>query len=174
VIKCDYFDYRKYRDYRDYCHFLIHALNCRKRSHSHLEDAETESDTESKGSSRKSRKNREGLPVLHNGVISVKGLKLSQAIVSKSLYDGTQTLRLGDADLTLSMGGAFPLGILVLCADKVPVERHRDRNTRMLNFISMAQFALPPDLLHMVLESEPGDQDAWLVGYAKSAQQKLK
>ena len=111
---------------------------------------------------------------MHNGVISVKGLKLSQAIVSKSLYDGTETLRLGDADLRLSMGGAFTLGILVMCADKVPVERHRDRDARMLIFTSMAQFALPPDLVHMVMESEPGERDAWLVGYAKSAQQKLK
>ena len=174
MIKCDYFDGRDYRDYCDYCHFLIHALNCRKRSHSHLEDAETESDTESKGSSRKSRKNREGLPVLHNGVISVKGLKLSQAIVSKSLYDGTETLRLGDSVLRLSMGGAFTLGILILCADKIPIERHRDRDTRMLIFLSMAQFALPPDLVNMVLESDPSERDAWLVGYAKSAQQKLK
>ena len=63
---------------------------------------------------------------MHNGVISVKGLKLSQAIVPKSLYDGTETLCFGDADLRLSMGGAFTLGIL---ADKVLVERHRDRDT---------------------------------------------
>ena len=111
---------------------------------------------------------------MHNGVISVKGLKLSQAIVSKSLYDGTETLCLGDADLRLSMGGAFTLSIIVLCADKIPIERHRDRDTRMLVFQSLAQFVLPPDLVHMVLESEPGERDAWLVGYAKSAQQTLK
>ena len=59
------------------------------------------------------------------------------------------------------MGGAFTRGILVMCADKVPVERHRDHDARMLIFTSMAQFALPPDLVHMVMESEPGERDAW-------------
>ena len=111
---------------------------------------------------------------MHNGVISVNGLKLSHAIVSKSLYDGPETLRLGDSVLRLSMGGAFTLGVHILCADNIPIERHRDRDTRMLIFLSMAQFALPPDLVNMVLEPDPGKRDAWLVGYAKSSQQKLK
>ena len=70
-----------------YCHFLIHALNCRKQSTTHLDEAETESDSETKAAAKKSRKNRQGLSVLTNGVVSIKGLELSRAVVlTEQLY----------------------------------------------------------------------------------------
>ena len=93
-----------------YCHFLIHALNCRKQSLTHLDEVETESDSETKAAeAKKSRKNRQGLPCLHNGVVSIKGLALSRAIVSKSLFDArTEILSVGEYEIRVSMGGAFP------------------------------------------------------------------
>ena len=118
-----------------YCHFLIDALNCRKQNPTHLDEAETDSDSETKPPARKSRKNRQGLPCLHNGVVSIKGLALLMGIVSKSLYDGSEILRVGEYEIRLSMGGAFTMGILTWCADKIPNERNRDRETQYLVFL---------------------------------------
>ena len=39
-----------------YCHFLIHALNCRKQNTTHLDEAETESDSETKLQQKKIEK----------------------------------------------------------------------------------------------------------------------
>ena len=72
------------------------------------------------------------------------------------------------------MGGAYTMGILTWCADKIPTEKNRDRETRYLIFLSVAAFAIPPEKVKIVLESHSEERDAWLVGYAKSTQQKLK
>ena len=130
-----------------YCHFLINALNCRKQNTTHLDEAETDSDSEAKPAARKSRKIQQGLPCLPNGVVSIKGLELSRAIVSKSLYDGTVELRVGEYEIRVSMGGAFTMGILTWCADKIPNEKNRDRETRYLIFLSVAAFAIPPEMV---------------------------
>ena len=99
-----------------YCHFLIQVLHCRKRRSSQGDDAQIESDPESTDLASKSNKNRARRDVLHNGVVSVKALPLSQEIVFKSLYEEAQLIRVGDEEIRLSMGGAYTLGILIMSA----------------------------------------------------------
>ena len=102
------------------------------------------------------------------------GLSLLQEIVSKPLYDGAQEFRYGAHAFRLSLGSVHTLATLVLCPNNMPVERHRDKTTRWLMFLSIAHFALPPDLLQLVMGADPHERDAWLMGYARSTQQKLK
>ena len=160
-----------------YCHFLIDALNCRKQNPTHLDEAETDSECETKPAAIKSRTNKQGLPCLYNGVVSMKGLELSRAIGSKSLYDGTDEWRYGEHEsdvIRVSLGAAYTMGMLTLCADKIPNEKNASRETRYLVFLSVAAFAIPPEKVKIVMDAHPDVRDAWLVGYAKSTQQKLR
>ena len=43
----------------------------------------------------------------------------------------------------------------------MPVEWNRDRKTRWLIFLSIAQYALHPDLLNLVMDSDPNERDAF-------------
>ena len=92
----------------------------------------------------------------------------------KTLYDGAQEMRVGREVIRFSVGSAYSFGIFIFSADMMPVEKHRDHNTWWLIFLSIAQYALPPDLLNLVMNSDPNERDAWLLGYTKSSQQKLK
>ena len=158
-----------------YCHFLINALNCRtlliltrRKQIQNLKQNLLQENQE---------KEKKGLPCLYNGVISMKGLELSWAIGSKSLYDGTVEWRYGEhvSDvIRASMGAAYTMGMLTWCADKIPNERNRVRETRYLVFLSVAAFAIPPENVKIVMDSHPEEREAWLVGYTKSTQQKLR
>ena len=107
----------------------------------------------------------------------MKGLELSRAIGSKSLYDGTDEWRYGEhvSDMIrVSLGAAYTMGMLTWCADQVPNEKNRERETRYLVFLLVAAFAIPPEKVKIVMDAHPDERDAWLVGYAKSTQQKLR
>ena len=56
---------------------------------------------------------------------------------------------------------------------QMPVEKHRQNDLSELIFLSAAPYALAQDQICEVMAYPENERDAWLLGYAKSAQQKL-
>ena len=75
---------------------------------------------------KKRKINRHGLVTLTNGVVSMKGLVLSNAVPSKGRDDDAMTL----IDAKLSWGQSCVLFTLVMCDREHPVEKGRDLGTR--------------------------------------------
>ena len=56
----------------------------------------------------------------------------------------------------------------------MPIERYRDADVCTLIFLSAAPYALTQDQIDDAMSRNEADREAWLLGYAKSTQQKLR
>ena len=74
---------------------------------------------------KKRKINRHGLVILTNGVVSIKGLVLSNAVPWKGSDDDVMTL----FDAKLSWGQSYALFTLVICGKEHPVEKARHLGT---------------------------------------------
>ena len=68
---------------------------------------------------KKCKINKHGMVTLTNGVVSMKGLVLSNAVSSKGRDDDAMTL----FDAKLSWGQSYALFTLVMCGKEHPVEK---------------------------------------------------
>jgi len=114
--------------------------------------------------------NRHGLVTLTNGVVSIKGLVLSNAVPSKGRADDAMTL----FDTKLSWGQSYALFTLVMCGKEQPVEKARHLGTRLKIMYSAAPYSISDASLSEILEAEPEQRQAYLHGMSKAAQQKLR
>ena len=65
------------------------------------------------------------------------------------------------------------LWTLVRNGKAMPIEKYRQAGFRALIFLSAAPYALTQDQIDYVMSCPELERDAWFLGYAKSAQQKL-
>ena len=128
---------------------------------------------------KKSTINRHGLVTLTNGVVSMKGLVLSNAVPSKGSDDNAMTLF--DAKLSgkLSWGQSYALFTLVMCGKEHPVEKARHQGawhlgTRLKIMYSAHPYSISGEQLTEILEAEQEQSQAYLHGMFKAAQQKLR
>jgi hypothetical protein len=122
----------------------------------------------SKGSTE--RYNSKGMRVNSNNVISLRHLALANKIPAKTRDEGTA--KFFDATLNLSKG--FSLVSLIIKGHKVPVEKVRDSPARMIVLRTVAPYCLDDESLDAILKADPDEQNAFLCGLAKNAQQYIK
>ncbi len=143
------------------------------------EDNDTHSETEGdvvyedKGSNGKGspeRYNAKGMRVNSNNVISLRHLALAKKIPAKTRDEGTA--KFFDATLNLSRG--YSLVSLIISGHKVPVEKVRDGPARMIVLRTVAPYCLNDETLDAILKADPEEQNAFLCGLAKNAQQYIK
>ena len=99
---------------------------------------------------KKRKINRHGLVSLTNGVVSMKGLVLSNAVPSKGNDDDAMTL----LDANLSWGQSYALFTLVMCGKEHPVEKARHSGTRLKIMYSAHPYSISGKQLSEILEAE--------------------
>ena len=110
--------------------------------------------------------NSKGLEVLTNCVVSMRSLDLAHQAPTKSRHAGAPKL-FSDC-LTLSK--AFTLITFVHCGKHMPVEKHRDEAARLIILQSTAKYSLNPASLKKIMDSDPDERSAFIIGLAKNAQ----
>ena len=139
-----------------------------------LQDADfTESDCEDLSSAKKVKTNKHGQQVFRNGVVSMRELDLFAKISSKQHYEGAILFETPIGVFRLNLDGAYTLCTLVRNKKTMSIEKHRDADVRTLLFLSVAPYALTQDQIDHVVSCDARKRDAWLLGYARSYQQKL-
>ena len=105
------------------------------------DETHSEPDTESvdvaPASSKKRKKNRKGLVVLTNGVVSMRDLDLASRVPTKTKDDDTPNLF--NASLTFSK--AFTLFTFIVHGKNLPIEKIRDDNYRQSLLIQQPRSA---------------------------------
>ena len=119
---------------------------------------------------KKRKINRHGLVTLTNGVVSMKGLVLSNAVPSKGRDDDATTL----FDAKLSWGQSYALFTFVMCGKEHPVEKARHLGTRLKIMYSAHPYSISREQLSEILEAEQEQSQGYLHGMSKAAQQKLR
>jgi hypothetical protein len=110
--------------------------------------------------------NAKGLEVLANRVVSMLSLDLTHQVPTKSRDAGT--LKLFSISLTLSK--AFALITFVHSGKHMPVEKHRDESAHLIILPSAAKYCLSPASLKQIMDSDPDEHSAYIIGLAKNAQ----
>jgi len=139
-------------------------------THSETEGDVGDADKGSTGKGSKERYNSKGMRVNCNNVIALRHLDLSKQIPAKTRDEGTA--KFFDATLNLSKG--FSLVSLIISGHKVPVEKVRDSPARMIVLRTVAPYCLNDETLDTILKADPDEQNAFLGGLAKNAQQYIK
>ena len=106
---------------------------------------------------KKRKINRHGLVTLTNGVVSMKGLVLSNAVPSKGRDDDAMTF----FDAKLCWGQSYALFTLVMCGKEHPVEKARDLGTRMKVMYSAQPYSISEERLFEILEAKPEQRLAY-------------
>jgi len=156
---------------------LMSIFSCRRKKRDSKSSAPeqgngTETDCEDSPSAKKFKTNKFGQKCLKNGVVSMRELDLWTKFSSKQHYP--KALPFPTQQPTrLVLGSAYTLWTLVMNGKQMPVEKHRQNDLRELIFLSAAPYALAQDQICEVMAYPENERDAWLLGYAKSAQQKL-
>ena len=139
-------------------------------THSETEGDVGDADKGSTGKGSTERYNSKGMRVNSNNVVSLRHLALANQIPAKTRDEGTA--KFFDATLTLSKG--FTLVSLIISAHKVPVEKVRDSPARMIVLRTVAPYCLNDETMDVILKADPEEQNAFLCGLAKNAQQYIK
>jgi hypothetical protein len=84
----------------------------------------------------------------------------------------TGTPKFFSASLTLSK--AFTLITFVHGCKHMPVEKHRDEAARLIILQSAAKYSLNPASLKKIMDSDPDERSAFIIGLAKNAQQVIR
>ena len=148
------------------------AKGGRSRAAAEDDDAcqvEVDYDVGSHGSPANSsaRVNRKGLHVLTNNVVSMRLLDLAARVPTKT-HD-REALRLLNCCLPLSK--VYTLLSFIIYGRHTPVEKHKDVSARLILMHSSAPYCLNSANLQTVLEADPDELSAYLIGLAKNAQQ---
>jgi hypothetical protein len=114
--------------------------------------------------------NKKGLPVLANNVVSMRLLDLASQVPAKTHYPGAKKLH----NSRLSLSKCFALMSFVEYGKQMPVEKVRDSTHRLILLQSVALYCLSQEQLDMILEGDPDERNAYLIGLAKNAQQIIK
>lgn len=158
-------------NYSDY--FNLYLCFVRKKSRP-APAGDTASDSEasvnaSSGTSA-TKVNKKGLPVLANNVVSMRLLDLASQVPAKTHYPDAKKLH----NSRLSLSKCFALMSFVEYGKQMPVEKVRDSTHRLILLQSVAPYCLSQEQLDMILEGDPDERNAYLIGLAKNAQQILK
>ena len=122
----------------------------------------------SKSSGRKV--NKHGDVVLKNGVIALRDLELSESVPPKKHHPEAEQL----FGQLLSWGQAYTLFTMVICGKDLPVEKVRDEELRLRVMYSAHPYAISVEQLSEIEDATAEQRCAYLLGMAKSAQQKLR
>jgi hypothetical protein len=135
-----------------------------------ISDNDNEDDAETSPATKKRKINKHGLITLQNGVVSMKGLDLADAVPSKYRDDEAPPL-LG---AKLSFGQAYALFTLVKCGHQAPVEKVRDQESRMQIVFSAQPYCISEDQLLEITSAQLVERQAFVQGMSKAALQKLR
>ena len=120
--------------------------------------------------SAKRKINAKGLEILSNGVVSMRSLDLNAQVPTKTRDAGSPTIF--SARLTLSK--AYTLITFIHGGKHMPVEKHRDETSRLVILHSTAPYCLSDESLKTIMDAEPDERSAYLIGLAKIAQQVIR
>ena len=132
----------------------------------------TESDCEEWPSSKKLKTNKYGQKCFKNGVVSMRAQDPNLKLSSRQHYEGALPFPT-EPPGRLNLGSAYTVWTLVSNEKKMPIEKNFQVELCALIFLSAAPYALTQDQIDHVMSCPELERDAWLIGYAKSAQQKL-
>ena len=104
----------------------------------------------------------------------MRELNIWSKMSSKVHYEGATLFQTPIGDFRLTLGAAYTLCTLVRNGKLMPIERYRDADVCTLLFQSAAPYALTHDQVDYVMSCAELERDAWLLGYAKSSQQKIR
>ena len=130
--------------------------------------SKTQLSSKSSGSGRKV--NKHGDVVLKNGVIALRDLELSEIVPPKKHHPEAEKL----FGQSLSWGQAYTLFTMVMCGKHLPVEKVRDEELRLRVMYSAHPYAISVEQLSEIEDATAEQRCAYLLGMAKSAQQKLR
>jgi hypothetical protein len=108
--------------------------------------------------------------VLKNGVIALRDLELSEIVPPKKHHPEAEKL----FGQSLSWGQAYTLFTMVMCGKYLPVEKVRDEELRLRIMYSAHPYAISVEQLSEIEDATAEQRCAYLLGMAKSAQQKLR
>jgi hypothetical protein len=91
-------------------------------------------------------------------------------VSTKARDDGAQKL----CQVSLTLSKAFILICFVHCGKHMPVEKHRDEPARLILLQTAAKYSLNAASLKKIMDSEPDERSAFLIGLAKNAQQVIR
>ena len=128
--------------------------------------SKTQLSSKSSGSGRKV--NKHGDVVLKNGVIALRDLELSEIVPPKKHHPEAEKL----FGQSLSWGQAYTLFTMVMCGKYL--EKVRDEELRLRIMYSAHPYAISVEQLSEIEDATAEQRCAYLLGMAKSAQQKLR
>ena len=105
-----------------------------------------------------------------NNVISLRHLALANQFPSKTRDEGTEKC----FSAALNLSKAYTLFTLIVNGCKMPVEKQRDGERRMILLHSVAPYCLSKEGMDSILGSDTEELNAFLTGLAKNAQQVIK
>ena len=164
--------------YLDYTHYFFVIRNVKKSRKSSAPAEDTASDSENDGSGdptgadkisseRASRKiNTKGLELLSNGVVSMRALILNTQVPTKGRDADTPSL----FNASLNVSKATTLLTFIHSGKHLLVEKHRDEAARMIVFRSAAPYCLNEESAAVILDADPEEHSAYLIGAAKISQ----
>ena len=138
---------------------------CRKKA---VSDTVTMSPVSTGEKQRKVNSN--GLEILANGVVSMRSLELNAEVPTTTRDPDAPTL----FQASLRVGKAITFFSFVHFGKRMLVEKHRDEASRLVLFHSAAPYCLNEESAKVVLEADPEERSAYLLGAAKITQQFIR